>query len=58
MARTYRPGTKYDLHPNDGSRKGYQRVLNKKLRAQTRQALHKGVEALPVMRRQVDWLAH
>lgn len=57
MARTYRKNEKYATFPGDDSRKGYQRLVNKKFRAETKHELRFGDE-LPVMRRVVDRLAH
>lgn len=57
MARSFSKNSKYDVHPGDGTRKGYQRLVNKKFRAQTRHGLRFG-EELPVVRRMVDRLAH
>ncbi len=58
MARTVRNTAEYaKLQVADGSRKVYQRQVNKSFRQQTRQALRTG-GVLPVVRREVDWLAH
>lgn len=57
MARTYRKNEKYATFPGDGSRKGLQRMVNKRFRAATRHDLRFGDE-LPVVKRQVDRLHH
>lgn len=58
MARSYRNTAEYIQHPNDKSRKGAQRQVNKTFRQQTRTGLRKGTEALPVVRRRVDRIMH
>jgi len=58
MARTVRNTASYVPHPDDKSRKSHQREVNKRLRRQTREALRIGNDVLPVMHRQVDWMAH
>jgi hypothetical protein len=58
MARSISKNSKYDRHPGDSSRKDLQRLVNKRLRNQTRVGLRQGAEVLPEGRRQVDWLAH
>jgi hypothetical protein len=58
MARSTSKNSKYDVHPGDKSRKSYQRLLNKRLRQQTRVGVLRGTESFPVVRRQVDRLAH
>lgn len=57
MARTVRNTASYIRHPNDDSRKGYQREVNKRFRQQTRRALRTG-GVLPVVRHGIDRMAH
>lgn len=59
MARSHSSrNAAYDIHPGDASRKGYQRQVNKRFRSETRQALRLEHDAMPVVRRAVDRLAH
>jgi hypothetical protein len=58
MARSFSKNSKYDQHPGDGSRKTFQRWVNKQLRQQTRRSILNGSDVFPVFRRQVDRLAH
>lgn len=57
MARTYRKNEEHATHPGDGTRKLYQRTVNKKLRAETKHELRFGDE-LPIFKRVVDRLQH
>lgn len=57
MARSISKNSKYDVHPGDKSRKGFQRVVNKRTRRDNKLSILKGFVE-PVVRRQVDYMAH